>query len=338
MNRVVFFSRCRPQKSDPIDLVLRERRVFIGWPAWREGIQPRRGHLRECIIDLRCSEEEWASLYAGFGKDRKQYQQNRNFVHSIEPGAIALVPRPDRGVVFAGRVATPFELLDDLPWGDDYLSLRRKQGLDADDEFSHLADVAQCCQVDEFHEIPFPSVPSWVRRSLLGRSTYGHVAAFPSLGLDPYSVLEQRLQHPAPPARSWTHRPSEVQRRLLDDVGPNSFEHLCVALLQLEYPEQIWVHVGGSGDGGVDGIGADANGNVVGILQCKWEYWGGEAFSRRRLSNRGLRHILAALLHEEHLQAHEGVEFWPLSHIGSLVIKHANRLPLALSLRVRTSE
>src|SRR5579883_2654564 len=106
MNRVVFFSRCRPQKSDPIDLVLRERRVFIGWPAWREGIQPRRGHLRECIIDLRCSEEEWASLYAGFGKDRKQYQQNRNFVHSIEPGAIALVPRPDRGVVFAGRVAT----------------------------------------------------------------------------------------------------------------------------------------------------------------------------------------------------------------------------------------
>ena len=42
----------------------------------------------------------------------------------------------------------------------------------------------------------------------------------------------------------------EVERRLADFVGPSTFEHLCVALLQLEHPDEIWEHVGGSGDGG----------------------------------------------------------------------------------------
>ena len=43
---------------------------------------------------------------------------------------------------------------------------------------------------------------------------------------------------------------NEVERRLVESVGPGTFEHLCVSLLQLEFPEEVWVHVGGSGDGG----------------------------------------------------------------------------------------
>jgi hypothetical protein len=59
----VFFSRCRPQNADIIDIVLRERRVFIGWPLWRPDVEPRRGRLREAIVDRRCSDEEWNALY-----------------------------------------------------------------------------------------------------------------------------------------------------------------------------------------------------------------------------------------------------------------------------------
>ena len=152
---VVFFSRCRPQDSDPIDIVKRERRVFIGYPAFRKGVVPRRGHLREAVVDFDCSDDEWKT-YAATIRDKeplRQYEMNRRFVLKIKPGAIALVPRPSQGVVFAGRVVKPFELLDDPPWSDDYLCLRRRQHLDVEDECGHLADVAQCCTVDHFRKI-----------------------------------------------------------------------------------------------------------------------------------------------------------------------------------------
>jgi hypothetical protein len=139
------------------------RRVFIGYAAWRPGVEPRVGHLREAIVDLRCPDEEWAAVYPR-GKERRQFQQNRNFIRAVERGAIALVPRPDRGVVYAGRVVEPFELFDDPPWGNDYLQLRRDQGKKTDDDvLSHISDVANCCEVDEFREIPFPFVPAWIR-------------------------------------------------------------------------------------------------------------------------------------------------------------------------------
>jgi hypothetical protein len=331
----VFFSRCRPQDSDPIDIVIRERRIFIGWPAWRDGVEPCRGRLRDAIVDLWCSDAEWAKLYAGFGRERRLYQQNRNFIRTIKPGAIALMPRPSLGVVYAGRVVTGFEVLDDPPWGDDYLEIRRAQGLDVEDEFSHLADVAHCCTVDRFRSLPFPLIPAWIRRSLLGRSTCGRISPLPESGLDPYRTLDSLLDHPERAERPWTREIPEVERRLIDAVGPNTLEHLCVALLQLENPEHVWMHVGGSGDGGIDGIGADKSGTVVGLLQSKWAYWGGDVFGASQSPGTGTRKVLAALLHPNETEQQEGVEFWSRTRIASLVVKHAERLPLALSLRVR---
>lgn len=326
----VFFSRCRPQDSDPIEIVVKERRVFIGWPAWRADVEPHRGRLRESLIDLWCSDAEWAKHYSGFGQDRRHYQQNRNFIRTIKPGAIALVPRPSLGIVYAGRVTAGFEVLDDPPWADDYLDLRRAQGLDVEDEFSNLGDVAQCCTVDRFRALPFPIIPAWIRRSLLGRSTYGRIWPLPDLGLDPYHTLNSLLDHPERAQRAWTSDIAEVERRLIDAVGPNTLEHLCVALLQLENPEHVWMHVGGSGDGGVDGIGADGYGAAVGVMQSKWAYWGGDLFTDATET----RKILAALLHPRGVQPQDSVEFWSRNHIASLVVKHAARLPLALSLRI----
>jgi len=330
----VFFSRCRPQDSDPIDIVLRERRLFIGYPAWRAGVEPRRDRLRESVVDFWCSDEEWAQLKPDLGKDSKQYQQNRNFVRTIDPGAIALVPRPSRGVVYAGRVVGRFELLDNPPWANDYIELRTQQGLKTEDESYYLADVAQCCEVDEFRAIPFPIMPAWIRRSLLGRSTYGGVSPIPELELDPYTAMDKLLAHPEQAERTWTSDVREVERRLVESVGPNTFEHLCVALLQLEHPDQIWTHVGGSGDGGIDGVGAAAGGSVVGLLQCKWAYWGENVFVEHQTGEGAKRQILMALLHGSNLQIPGSIEFWPRDRIAALVVQHASRLPLAVSLRV----
>ena len=314
--------------------MLRERRVFIGWPAWNPGVERDRHQLRAGIIDLRCDEAEWRRLYAGLGPDRRNYQTNRNFVHDVEPGAIALVPRPALGVVYAGRVVEGFDLVDDPPWADDYLALRRTQGQEAGNEPDHVADVAQCCRVDRFRALPFPLFPAWIRRSLLGRSTFGRVKPMPQHGLDPFEFLDKLLDNPARASKAWTTDLPEVGRRLIDAVGPNTFEHLCVALLQLEEPGSIWAHVGGSGDGGVDGIGADQDGAVVGVLQCKWAYWGGPVFDRATTSVAAPRRILASLLHPEGMVPGDGVEFLNQERISSLVVKHAHRLPLALTLRV----
>ena len=330
----VFFSRCRPQDSDPIDLVLRERRVFIGYPAWRKLPEYPRDRLRESVIDLWCSDEEWAGLKRGFGNDSKQYQQNRNFVRTVHPGAIALVPRPSRGVVYAGRVIGRFELLDNPPWADDYIEFRRERGHDIGDEAECAANVAQCCKVDSFRPIPFPLVPAWIRRSLLGRSTYGSVSPIPELELDPYTAMDKLLDHPEQAERTWTCDVREVERRLVEFVGPNTFEHLCVALLQLEHPDQIWTHVGGSGDGGIDGIGAVAAGSVVGLLQCKWAYNGEPVFVEHQTGQSAKRQILSALLHSANVRLPESIEFWPRDRIAALVVQHASRLPVAVSLRV----
>jgi Restriction endonuclease len=128
---------------------------------------------------------------------------------------------------------------------------------------------------------------------------------------DPYHVLNALLDHPEQVEHAWSQDVMEIGRRLVGSVGPNSFEHLCVALLQLEHPEHVWMHVGGSGDGGIDGIGADANGAVVGLLQCKWAYQSEDVFVDPQAGRSGTRQILVALLHSECATPREGIEFWP---------------------------
>ena len=40
------------------------------------------------------------------------------------PVDIALVPRPSHGLIYAGRVVGPFELLDMPPWYERYMQIR----------------------------------------------------------------------------------------------------------------------------------------------------------------------------------------------------------------------
>ncbi len=330
----VFFSRCRPQNADPIDLVLQEKRVFIGWPAWRPGRQPRRGHLRDSLVDLLCSEEEWLRLCSNpkFGRDcRKQYTQNRNFVRSIEVGSITLVPRPGRGYVYAGRVIEPFRLFDDPPWGESYLRFRREHELVSEPEINHLADVAQCWKVDRFREIHFSAIPAWIRRSFFGRSTYGRIPNLEMLNLSPYEWMDRLLNSKIRVRGGWTQEIRETETRLITQISPNAFEHLCVALLQLENPTETWIHVGGSGDGGVDGIGLGKDGKLSGRLQCKWAYSGGyEPTGEEPVP----KQVLASLIHKTDVIPPRGYEFWSRHHIATIVVKHANHLPVAMSMRV----
>ena len=110
----------------------------------------------------------------GGGRPMSPYQSNRNFVRFVALGAIALVPMPSLGV--AGRVTRRFEVEDDPPWGEDYLALRRAQGLESEPETLRVADIVQSCVVDELRPVAFSLVPAWIRRSLLERSMFGRIA------------------------------------------------------------------------------------------------------------------------------------------------------------------
>jgi hypothetical protein len=106
-------------------------------------------------------------------------------------------------------------------------------------------------------------------------------------------------------------------------------------LRQLERPAEIWTHVGGSGDGGVDGVGADHNGRVAGLLQCKWQYDGSELpFEGDTQVGDGIERFVATLIHPAGLTAARGITLLDRSKVAELLLKHADSLPWAKAMQV----
>jgi hypothetical protein len=334
---IVFFCRCRPQGSDAVDVACETNRVFIGYPAWRDGKYNQDHSFRSAIVDLSSTDQDGSALAPQLdGGYRRQISLNRNLVREVGNGSIVLVPRPVRGLVYAGRTLG-FELVDNPSWGDAYLSLRNKQGKDVEPRGSHLADVVQGWRIDRWRPIPFTAIPAWIRGSLLGRSTIGRIKPIHlgQLRLDPLTALDHIIEHPERICPPKTSDQEEIERRLVTDVGPSIFEHLVVALLQLERPEEIWTHVGGSGDGGVDGLGTNHNGHVAGLLQCKWLYDGGELpFECDTETDPNIKLFVATLVHPNELREARGTILLDRSKIARLLLKHADGMPWAKSMQI----
>lgn len=334
---IVFFCRCRPQGSDAIGIARATNRAFIGYPAWRKGKFELDHSFRSAIVDLGIAQQDDDVLASGLsGAWRRQIALNRNLVREAGIGSIVLLPRPAQGRVYAGRTLG-FELVDEPPWGEQYLSLREKQGLDITPRGSHLADVVQGWKVEQWHSIPFPGIPTWIRASLFGRSTIGRIKPIrlPGLELDPLFELDRIIKNPAQLCPPKTLDLEEIAKRLVTYVGPNTFEHLVVALLQLEQPDEIWNHVGGSGDGGVDGIGTNHDGKVVGLLQCKWRYDGSILdFENSDETPPNIKRYIASLLHPVDVAGVRTTIFLDRSCIARLVLKHAENLPWAKSMQI----
>lgn len=336
---IVFFSRCKPQDVDAIDIVLKYKKVFIGYPMPAPDAQYDPHNLHSCLIDPTAPDDVWRSARARTSV-RRQYNQNRNLIHKVdaEEGRIALVPRPSRGVIYCGKIKDKFQLVNDPIWYNEYLSVRASAGATSDGpDCWHSADVAQCWTVEEWVAIPLPRIPASIRRSLFGRSTYGVIHPDHDIGLDPFEVIATIMRSENISVSSWTCDPLQVERRLVDNITPSALEHLIVSLLQLEHENEVWSHVGGSGDGGIDGVGAAENGSVSALLQCKWQYWGGDIFYDPTLWNPRIDNIkryLASLRYPVGVRIPDGVEFLDRPAIAKLILRHAARLPQAMSMRI----
>jgi hypothetical protein len=104
----------------------------------------------------------------------------------------------------------------------------------------------------------------------------------------------------------------------------------------LEHVSEVWTQVGGSGDGGVDGVGASQEGHVTGLLQCKWQYWGEDPFPADHVwtvGSKPLRKYLASLRYPDGIAPSNAI-FLDRPRIAALVAKHYSSLPQAISMRV----
>ena len=331
---IAFYCRARPQNCDAFKIFKKAGRVFIGYPLVRmdESYNPK--SLANCLVNPDCPEAEWEEQIAG--QVGREYTRNRNFISKVEPGSIVVIPRPSDGVVYVGRITGKFEIVNFPNWGEDYLNVRRDMKLDDDDDKNHhIADVAQGWEIDKYIPIDYSRLPGWLRRSLLGRSTYNELPSHPlNQEITAYSILKGILDEEQTPETEWSLKSDIVKNRLVNSLGnPCAFENLVIALLQLENPEQIWHHTGGPGDGGIDGFGSDEEGKIIGLMQAKYFAENAPALDDL-IMNKSIKRYAAVFLPENPADPMDGTCLLNLDWIVNAVRKHWKSLPLALTLRI----
>ena len=331
---ITFFCRAKPNGVDIREICECAKHIFIGWPLLRKDVPSYDSSaLRTWVVNPKtCPEEEWQRLLAGQEGGHRQYSQNRNFIPRVKRGSIVVIPRPEEGAVYVGRITGEFEIVDSPTWGDEYRRLRSEQNAGWDD--GEIANVAQGWPVDEYKRVDLPRIPGWLRHSMFGRSTYGTFQDHPIDGSrTAYDELDRILKDGR--VRSdWTLELDEIKRRLVDTLTPYAFENMVVSLLQLEHPDEIWHQTGGSGDGGIDGIGYSEEGDVVGLMQAKLYAKSAPELPNPARFDPRIKCYTAVLVLQGPRRTTHGTEFLDLEWVSKKVCRHRHDLPQALALRV----
>ncbi|WP_340693308.1 restriction endonuclease [Hyphomonas sp.] len=337
MARIVFYVRNRPQSCDAMEIAKLAKMAFIGYPLWRENASNFESDLATSIISPATDEENWTREHSRPRTPHKTPKStNRNLVRDAQRGSIVVCPRPAEGVVFVGRTLE-FVVESNPSWGTEYIKLRQRAGLDTDPENRHWGDVAQGWRVDEWKPIPLVHIPAWMRYSLFGRGLRARIRPWPSMGFEPWNTLDGLLRGQVPAQLEPTSDIAEIKRRIWTFISPESFEHLTVAILQIQNPEMQWIQTGGSGDGGIDGLGFDVNGRATGFLQCKATYSGAKlVFDAQNESSYGpdSRRIIASLYSTSDIAVADDVEHLTLDWVARAMREHAASLPWARTMRI----
>ena len=331
---IAFFCRAKPQNADALQIFKCARRVFIGHPLLRNGEPYDPSALRRCLVNPTCPDEEWAREIE-LQSTTQHYNKNRNFIREVTPGSIVVIPRPEQGAVYAGRIIGSFEIVDSPPWADAYLALRAEQKVNIEDkEKPHIADVAQGWPVDEYRRIYLSRLPGWLRHSMFGRPTFGRFQNHPINGTTAHDMMAHILDGGSTIPVSWTLELDKIKCRLVDTLTASAFEHLVVSLLQLERPNEIWYQAGGPGDGGIDGFGSNEEGEVVGLMQAKLYAQSAPELRELGHTDRQIERYVAVLVLERPVQPTDGTKLLNLEWIANAVHRHWRTLPQARAMRV----
>ncbi len=270
---IAFLIRCKPQDADIIELVKEHKRVFLGYPPFKKKVPFNPENIKSCMFDIGNEEFDYKNTEnPDWGR---QYTTHIHLINDVTENSLVLVPRPELGICYVGTI-DKWELINKPKWIKQYKQLRSSQKLLWDnkkyDEQYHIGDIVQSWKLKKVDEIPLFILPGWIRHSLFGRQTTGRIKN-DSLGIDMYKSHEiiLNLLKDKTPIRNFskTDDKEEIRKRLINFLTPQVFEHFICEILQLREPNCHWWHVGGSGDGGVDCIGFNKNGEVISVVQCK---------------------------------------------------------------------
>ena len=130
--------------------------MFLGYPLPRSRAKYNPEAFRTRMVNpSTCPEDEWNEVYSAYQYRNPMHATTRNVIREVEKarvtdGAIVVIPRQQRGCVFVGRIAHPFEIVCARTWGEKYLSVCAQWGLDTNDEKQQrIADVAQGWRVTD---------------------------------------------------------------------------------------------------------------------------------------------------------------------------------------------
>lgn len=342
---ILFYSRCKPWGVNLKQIAVAHRRLFIGYPMLRPN-QPYRPEAPETCLISPEGGEEWEEEKKARKKTAPFTGNARLVAAASVPGSIGMIPDPSRGRIYCGEIQA-FSIRHDPALFEDALRLFEKaekpdgsrQPSVSDEPIRVAAEIAQGWSVERFVEVPFPMMPAWIRAGLFGRRTYSIIKPDAEVSAaTPVEVVRALMAQVAAGVHfqplAWTTEPSDVARRLLDHVTPSLFESLIVSLLQLDQPDLSWIGVGGSGDGGVDGIAWDASGRVTAVLQCKWKYDGRAVFEDALVFDSGDCRPREVLAFVRGPKPTGDYEVYDLDRIVEAMIRHAQRLPLAVTLKI----
>lgn len=275
----VFFVKNKPQGADMINLVLKYNRVFIGYPAWKNGIERNPEDIARAVYDMKRDDFTKSDLSDKLNKRQKNGTfRHVKYAKKVQPGDYVIVPRVGSGTCFIGKIESPFEIDVDLSRHKEYLRLRKEQNLDTTEVvngqkiYSHLGDVIQSWKVESFQEVPFPLVPRWISYRLMHRSTIGWIRNKLNGQLNAYQTIDKIYNDEYQFDSSFTDNVEVIKKRLYERTTPDELEVMITSLMKLEYPNLLWTHTGGSGDGGADGLGMSQNrsNEIKSIIQSKW--------------------------------------------------------------------
>jgi hypothetical protein len=115
-------------------------------------------------------------------------------------------------------------------------------------------------------------------------------------------------------------------------LSPDALEFLCVELLNLSAHEgcALWMRVGKQGDGGVDGIGFDVNGQPKAFLSVKWQIVESEKICDPGAN--GESSLVVAYLLGTPPPKKDNWTLWDPTHIAALAWQHRERLSKSVAI------
>src|SRR3989344_3316961 len=139
---IVFIIRNKPWGKDDtggadiIELVLKYKRVFVGYPPFKKDVPLDEDNMASCTYDISKDSFDKDSI-----RDQEfigDIHKNMNLVKDAIPGSFVIVPRPEQGYYYIG-------------------------------------DIIQSWVVEDFKQVSPFKFPAWIRHSLFGRSTFGRM-------------------------------------------------------------------------------------------------------------------------------------------------------------------